>query len=219
MLFEKEKEQFGLKIPLLAFLVLGFAFDASARRAPRDEDEYLEKPYEVKPFRLVAKVGSPDLIGFEVEGIIPGIHDWLGIYSGFTYLPIGGGSSSTDGVETQKTSGGLDHIGVGTNLYVTGDAHGLFLALGYDRTSAYNDVSGTDPYSTKKSWVNPTQMLSTQIGYKYVGRIFTYAFIGGYGFNFGYKKPDTGPDDSALFNKGDWILVGFSFGVAFPVHR
>ncbi len=172
---------------------------------------------QVKWFRIAAKAGSPDFAGFQLEGIVPGIGEWLGIWTGFTYLPIGSSQSTTDGQVSETSSGGLTHFGIGANLYLPGEAKGLFASIGYDRVSAFHDVSsGT---SNQTSWVNPTQMTSLQLGYRYVGRIFTFSFAGGYGFNFGYSRPDVADDDDILFRKGDWVLFNGSFGIALPFTR
>src|SRR4051812_48109333 len=175
--------------PATAVLVLlALAWPLAGLSAPeRDQADNSVWP-GIKPLRLAFKVGSPDLLGLEVEGVVPGIGNWLGIWSGFTILPLGGSSGTTDGVTTEKSHGGLTHFGIGVNLYPLGGGQGLFTSLGFDRISAYNTVVATE--TNEKSFTNATKMGSVQLGYKYVGRLFTYTFSGGYGFNYGYKRPD-----------------------------
>lgn len=192
----------------LALLMIAAASNAFA------SDDESASPH-AKPFRIVAKVGSPSLVGLELEGVVPGIGNWLGIWTGFTHLPIGNGESTVNGEVEEKTKGGLNHFGIGLNFYLPGNASGIYFATGYDRVSAYDKVIVTQ--SDDKSFVNPTQMISTQLGYKYVGNIFTYSFFGGYGFNFGYNSPDVGADQTILFKKGNWVQAGVSFGLAFPL--
>lgn len=199
------------RLPQIAVLIALCAIPSAAR-----EDDYATSGPAIKYFRASGKVGSPDLFGFMLEGIVPGIGDWLGVYSGFTYLPIGSGNQTTDGVETERSRGGLNHIGAGLNLYPFGGGRGLFASGGWDRVSAWNKVT---PDPEGRSMVNPTHLVSLQAGYRYVGRIFTYSFMGGYGLNFGYEAPDVPEDETVLFKEGNWILFGFSFGVAFPVGR
>jgi hypothetical protein len=190
-------------------------FSAAPSFSYPDGDSQNETP--IKYFRTVAKLGSPNLLGLELEGIPPGIGNWLGIWTGFTYLAIGGSNSTTDGVQTEKSKGGLNHFGAGVNLYPAGGAKGFYASLGYDRVSAWVDVITTE--TGEKDYSNPTQMASLQLGYKAVKRIFTFSFYGGYGLNFGYKAPAVSEDQTILFRKGNWIQAGGSFGLSFPFAR
>jgi hypothetical protein len=195
----------------LAVLVFGVA----PISASPDEDSRIEAP--VKYLRTVAKLGSPNLLGLELEGIPPGIGNWLGIWMGFTYLPIATFTSTSDGWETEKARGGFNHIGAGVNLYPTGEAKGLYASFGYDRVSNWVDVIITE--TGQEDFSNPTHMASLQLGYKVVKRIFTFSFYGGYGFNFGYEAPVVHQDQTILFKKGNWIQAGGSFGLSFPFAR
>lgn len=207
----KKRKSHGAKTLLKLTLLLAAAFSTSY---PYNVESTAR---DTKYLRIVGKIGSPNLAGLEVEGIVPGIGNWLGVWTGFTHLPIGNGESTENGEVVEKTKGGLNHFGAGFNFYMPGDASGVYLSTGYDRVSAYDNVVQTQ--TGKKDMLNPTQMISTQLGYKYIGSMFTYSFFGGYGFNFGYKKPVQTDDETILFNKGNWIQAGVSFGVAFPFTR
>jgi hypothetical protein len=183
----------------------------------RSSDFSYDTHSNFQPFRIAVKVGSPNLVGLEFEALVPGAGNWLGVWVDGTYLPIGKGSKNQDGAETEKEEGGLNHIGIGTNFYFTGEGSGFLASIGYDRVSAYNTIINTN--TGKKSWVNPTNLVSTQLAYKYIGTHMTYSFFGGYGFNFAYSSPELNEGDEALFKKGNWIQAGFSIGVALPFQR
>jgi hypothetical protein len=170
-----------------------------------------------QPYRIALKAGSPNLVGLEFEALVPGARNWLGVWVDGSYLPIGKGSETMNGEEIEKEKGGLNHIGIGSNFYFTGKGSGFLASVGYDRVSAYTDIVKTE--TGKKSWVNPTHLLSTQLAYKYIGTHLTYSFFGGYGFNFAYTRPVMNEDDKPLFNKGNWVLAGISFGIALPFQR
>ena len=180
-------------------------------------DYRYDTPLNSQPYRIALKVGSPNLAGLEFEALVPGARNWLGVWVDGAYWPIGNGSTKMDGEETEKEKGGLTHFGIGTNFYFTGKGSGFLASVGYDRVSAYTDIVKTN--TDKKSWVNPTHLLSTQLAYKYIGTHLTYSFFGGYGFNFAYTRPVMNEGDKPLFNKGNWVLAGISFGIALPFQR
>jgi hypothetical protein len=193
-------------------LALLLVWAAVAGAADRDF-EY--EPVYAQPYRLAIKAGSPDLLGLELEALVPGARGWLGAWVSGTYLPIGYDAQETNGVETEKDKGGLDHIGIGANLYFTGTGQGFLASVGYDRVSEYTTILKTQ--TGKESWSNPIHLLSLGLAYKYVGNIFAYSLFGGYGFNFAYRKPAAAPSKDILFHGGNWILAGMSLGVAIPM--
>lgn len=175
--------------------------------------DYVEKA--IRPYRLACKLGSPDLAGLELEALVPGLGHHLGIWISGTYLPVGHDQSETDGVVTEEDDGGFTHFGVGADGYLNGEGSGIYASVGYDRISLYLDVIKTQ--SGKRSYTNPTHLASFELGYKYIGSFLTYSFFGGYGLNFAYARPDPSIEHDPFIKKGNWILAGFSLGLAFPL--
>jgi hypothetical protein len=198
-----------MRVLFCALIAAGSAFAGG-----RQEIESAPLPPTVQPYRLTGKVGSPDLLGLEFEYLVPGLGNWLGAWISGSYLPIGHDQSETNGVVTELAHGGFTHFGVGADGYLLGGGSGAFASIGYDRISCYQDILKTK--TGQKGFINSTHLASFELGYKYVGPFMTCSLFGGYGLNFAYPKVDPAIEKDPPFKKGNWILAGFSLGLAFP---
>lgn len=186
---------------------------------------YAQDKQEINPLRIGLKIGTPNIIGGNIEYVTPLLNNRIAIfadYSGFT-------------IKEDASKIALKYFEAGTNIYFKETGKGLYASLAYGTLNLdgnYSDaetVNGT-LYEGEAEGSIDVSTLNAKIGAK-LGNKFYFRIEAGYGFgdipqqieitgtekNTGTTKTDYVEitDDIPGINENGYIVFNLGFGIAF----
>lgn len=186
---------------------------------------YAQKKQDVNPLRIGLKIGTPNIIGGNLEYVTPLLNNRIALfadYSGFTLKE-----------DASKIT--LKYFEAGTNIYFKETGKGLYASLSYGTLNLdgnYSDaetVNGT-LYEGEAEGSIDVSTLNAKLGAK-LGNKFYFRIEAGYGFGdipqqieITGTESGTGttqtdfveiPDDIPGINESGYLLFNIGLGISF----
>lgn len=186
---------------------------------------YAQDKQEINPIRIGLKIGTPNIIGGNLEFVTPLLNNRIALfadYSGFT-------------LKEDASKVNLKYFEAGTNIYLKETGKGLYASLSYGTLNLdgnYLDaktVNGTLFEGEAEGSID-VSTLNAKFGAKF-GNKFYFRIEAGYGFgdipqqieitgkekNTGTTKTDYVeiPDDIPGIDENGYLLFNIGFGVSF----
>ena len=131
---------------------------------------------DINPFRIGVKIGTPNILGANLEFVLPAFNNHLAIFGDYSWFTI-----DIDEVDTS-----LKYIEFGANLYFQGTGKGFYGSLSYgklDIEGSYTDaqtLSGQD-FTGEAFGELEVSTVNVKLGVK-LGSTFYFRSEIGYGF-------------------------------------
>jgi hypothetical protein len=186
---------------------------------------YAQDKQDINPLRLGLKIGTPNIIGGNVEFVTPLLNNRFALfvdYSGFTFKE-----------DASKIA--LKYFEAGTNIYFKKTGKGLYASLAYGTLNLdgnYKDAETRDGtlYEGEANGSIDVSTLNSKLGVKLGNKIY-FRIEAGYGFGdipkeievtgtektTGTTKTDYVdiPDDIPGIDESGYLVFNIGFGISF----
>ncbi len=178
---------------------------------------------DINPFRIGLKIGTPNILGGNVEYVLPALNNHIALFA-----DLSGFSIKLDDVESS-----LNYFEIGTNIYFNDKGRGFYAAFSYGDLSVEGTYTDADlmiddqPVTGTATGKLDVNTFNAKLGAK-LGKMFYFRIEAGYGFGDIPQEitvhgtvngvPATGteeiPDVPGIGESG-YALFNFGFGISF----